>query len=127
MNGPKIEHVNVTVKDAKRTALLIETLFGWPVRWQGPAQNGGYTIHIGDENQYLALYQPNTAINDQAGSEAAADALNHIGIVVDNLQALEQRVINAGYKPFNHGDYEPGQRFYFYDADNIEYEIVSYR
>ena len=33
----------------------------------------------------------------------------------------------AGLKPFNHGDYDPGRRFYFLDPDGIEYEIISYR
>ena len=29
--------------------------------------------------------------------------------------------------PFNHGDYDPGRRFYFLDPDGIEYEVISYR
>jgi len=28
--------------------------------------------------------------------------------------------------PSGHGDYEPGRRFYFYDWDGIEFEMVSY-
>ena len=36
-------------------------------------------------------------------------------------------MVAAGLVPFNHGDYEPGRRFYFMDPDGIEYEIVSYR
>ena len=52
--------------------------------------------------------------------------LNHIGIVVDDLGAMEERVIAAGLKPHSHQDYEPGRRFYFHDRDRIEYEIVSY-
>lgn len=35
-------------------------------------------------------------------------------------------MVAAGFTPFNHGDYEPGRRFYFLDGDGIEYEIVSY-
>ena len=46
--------------------------------------------------------------------------------VVDDLAATEQRVIAAGLKPFNHGHYEPGRRFYFLDHDGIEFEIVAY-
>ena len=47
-------------------------------------------------------------------------------IQVDDLDAVEQRVIAAGLAPFSHGDYEPGRRFYFFDPDGIEYEVVSY-
>ena len=35
-------------------------------------------------------------------------------------------VVEAGFKPINHADYEPGRRFYFHDHDGIEYEVVSY-
>lgn len=52
--------------------------------------------------------------------------LNHIGIEVDDLDLTETRVIAAGLKPFSHGDYHPGRRFYFFDPDGIEYEIISY-
>ena len=33
----------------------------------------------------------------------------------------------CGLTPFSHGDYEPGRRFYFFDPDGIEYEVISYR
>jgi glyoxylase I family protein len=31
-----------------------------------------------------------------------------------------------GLEPFGHADYQPGRRFYFLDADGIEFEVVSY-
>ena len=64
-----------------------------------------------------------------AGEEGFAKGrpLNHIGVEVDDLDAVEARVIAAGLLPFNHGDYDPGRRFYFLDPDGIEYEVVSYR
>lgn len=46
--------------------------------------------------------------------------------MVDDLDEIERRVVAAGLEPFSHGDYEPGRRFYFFDYDRIEYEIVSY-
>lgn len=87
---------------------------------------GGHTLHVGDDSDYIAVYS-----NDDATSPvrkfAKGQPLNHIGIVVDDLDAIEQKVIAAGLKPFSHGDYDPGRRFYFFDPDGIEYEIVSYR
>jgi catechol 2,3-dioxygenase-like lactoylglutathione lyase family enzyme len=116
--------VNVTVADPARTAATMEALFGWHIRWSGPAQNGGHTIHVGSNEHYVALYTP-------AGSQlpeafAKGRPLNHIGVAVDDLDATEARVIAAGLKPFSHADYEPGRRFYFLDPDGIEYEVVSY-
>jgi hypothetical protein len=43
-----------------------------------------------------------------------------------DLGAIERKVIARGLAPFNHADYEPGRRFYFFDEDGIEYEIISY-
>jgi predicted enzyme related to lactoylglutathione lyase len=125
MPGAFIEHVNITVRDPERSARLMHDLFGWHIRWQGPSLNGGRTIHVGDEQFYLALYT-------SRGAETPEDAfrkgrpLNHVGIVVDDLDDAERRVVAAGLEPFNHGDYEPGRRFYFFDFDGTEFELVSY-
>lgn len=125
MAHPFIEHVNVTVSDPARTAALMTAIFGWHERWRGPARDGGTTIHVGSNTAYLALYTG-------PGGEHAdvrypkGEPLNHVGIQVDDLDAAEARVKAAGLTPFNHGDYDPGRRFYFLDPDGIEYEVVSY-
>ena len=121
----RLEHVNLTVSDPERTALLLERLFDWRVRWSGPAMAGGRSVHVGTADQYIALY----ARKDSDG--AALDwpkgaPLNHVALTVDDLDEAERRVIEAGLTPFNHGDYEPGRRFYFFDPDGIEIEVVSY-
>lgn len=54
------------------------------------------------------------------------EPLNHVGVEVDDLEAVEQKVVELGLVPFAHGDYEPGRRFYFLDPDGIEFEVVSY-
>ena len=123
---PRIEHVNVTVSDAERAAGLMEKIFGWRVRWQGPARDGGRTIHVGSEDAYVALYTGQDAAYT-ADDFAKGRPLNHIGVEVEDLDGIEARVVEAGLTPFAHGDYEPGRRFYFLDPDGIEYEVVSYR
>lgn len=125
MSAPRIEHVNVTVVDPERTSALMQALFEWRVRWRGPAQDGGYTIHVGTNRHYVALH------GTDGPSQAAAifpkgRPLNHIGVEVDDLDATEVRVVAAGLEPFGHARYEPGRRFYFLDPDGIEYEVVSY-
>ena len=118
-----IEHVNLTVTNPARAAKLMRHLFGWHIRWQGPARDGGTVIHVGDERTYLALYAPP---GGEAQQYPKGEPLNHVGILVDDLDAVEARVAAAGLKPFAHGDYSPGRRFYFLDYDGIEFEIVSY-
>jgi catechol 2,3-dioxygenase-like lactoylglutathione lyase family enzyme len=122
MSSPRIEHVNITVADPERTSALMEALFDWRVRWSGRAQNGGYTIHVGSNDHYVALH----GTSPPAPVFAKGRPLNHIGVEVDDLDAAEARVIAAGLKPFSHAAYDPGRRFYFLDPDGIEYEVVSY-
>jgi len=120
-----VEHVNVTVRDCWASAGLLQELFGWHVRWEGPAMNNGHTVHVGTEDSYMALYTPPPALL-AAIPFAKGLPMNHVGIVVDDLDAVEARVLAAGLTPFNHADYAPGRRFYFFDENGIEYEVISY-
>jgi len=118
----QLEHANITVTDPERSAKLFEKLLDWHERWRGPSQLGGWTIHVGDETAYLAIYT-----NEKAkGGYSKGAPLNHVGLLVDDLDAAEAIVVEHGLKPFNHADYEPGRRFYFFDWDGIEFEVVSY-
>ncbi|WP_372893084.1 VOC family protein [Rhodosalinus sp.] len=127
----RLEHVNVTVSDPHATAAMLGRLFGWRIRWEGPAKHDGYTVHVGDAFDYLAVYRA-PADYEGAGQRPPVDSyatrggLNHVAIVVDDLDAVEARVRAEGYTPENHADYEPGRRFYFRDRDGIEFEVVSY-
>lgn len=122
----RLEHVNLTVADPDATAATIVELFDWHVRWSGPSKNGGYTVHVGTDDDYLALYRPSS---DPAGISDPGEqinGLNHVAIVVDDLDEAEARVRERGLEPTNFGDYDPGRRFYFVDPDGVEFEIVSY-
>jgi catechol 2,3-dioxygenase-like lactoylglutathione lyase family enzyme len=119
-----IEHVNITVSDIARTAQILEALFGWRERWRGESAQGGLTIHVGGEASYVALHT-----KDPTGGplgHAKGRPLNHIGVVVDDLDAAEARAKALGLVAFSHGDYAPGRRFYLFDPDGVEFEIVSY-
>lgn len=118
----RLEHANITVSDADRTANLLRDLCGWHVRWRGPAMHGGETIHVGDAQCYVAVYTTGAVPNRFAKGQP----LNHLGLVVDDLDAAEAVVRKAGLTPFGHDDYDPGRRFYFFDWDGIEFEMVSY-
>lgn len=117
-----LEHINITVSYIDRSAALLRDLMGWHDRWRGPSQLGGETIHVGGERDYIAVYTKGAAVD----RFAKGMPLNHVGLVVDDLDAAEAVVKAAGLEPFNHADYEPGRRFYFFDWDGIEFEMVSY-
>lgn len=124
MSEAKLEHVNITVPDPERTAALLIALFGWTIRWRGEEADGRVAIHVGGRDSYLSLYAPKP---DQKPEGARyGRPLNHIGIMVDDLDAAERKVSEAGLETFGHGAYEPGRRFYFFDPDGVEYEVLSY-
>jgi catechol 2,3-dioxygenase-like lactoylglutathione lyase family enzyme len=125
MTLAKLEHVNITVTDNATAAQKLIDVFGWRLRWQGPSASGGHSIHLGSDTHYIALYTPPRSSHAQTRF-AKGLPLNHISLQVYDLDATEARVIAAGFTPFNHGDYEPGRRFYYFDDDGVEYEVVSY-
>lgn len=122
MPALRLEHVNITVADPDAAARLMSEIFGWRVRWQGPAMSGGRSVHVGADDHYLALYAP----PEGASAFPKGQPLNHIGVEVDDLAAVEARVVAAGLSTFSHGEYHPGRRFYFLDPNGVEYEVVSY-
>ncbi len=126
MTTATLEHLNFTVTDAKKTADMMCQLFGWKIRWQGSSIYNGQSIHVGTDAQYLALYSNERVTQGEASTYESSGGLNHIGVVVEDLDEAEQKILAAGYETTNHDDYDPGRRFYFTDEDDIEYEVVSY-
>lgn len=126
MSYATLEHVNVTVSNPEQTAELLCDLFGWHVRWQGESAMGGRSVHVGKDDSYLALYTHSKITSSDTSTYATRGGLNHIGVLVDDFEEAERRVLAAGFETHNHADYDPGQRFYFNDYDDIEYEVVNY-
>ncbi len=55
----RLEHANLNVGDAAKIATWFGHAFGWRVRWEGITFDGaGYTVHVGTDHDYLALYEP---------------------------------------------------------------------
>ncbi|MFK8036570.1 MAG: VOC family protein [Hyphomicrobiales bacterium] len=125
-NSVRLEHVNVTVSDPNKTAETLCDLFGWQVRWKGASIHGGTTVHVGADESYLAIYSMDKMKSGRDDTYSTVGGLNHIAVVVDDLDLIEKKVAAAGFTAHSHADYEPGRRFYFHDADGLEFEVVSY-
>ncbi len=126
MTIAQLEHTNYSVSDPRKTAQHLVDIFGWHIRWEGPSKADGYSVHVGTDNAYLALsvradMQPLTQDTYQT-----VGGLNHLAVVVNDIDIIEKRVRKAGLRMGEHYDYAPGPRFYFYDNDGIEYEVCSY-
>ena len=83
-------------------------------------------MHVGSAHTYLALYAPGNPKTSGESSYDIVGGLNHVGVLVEDIDATEQKVVDAGFTPKSHADYEPGRRFYFNDDNDIEFEVISY-
>ena len=118
-----LEHVNFTVSDLDRSIDFYTRLFGFRVRWKGNVEDGRLAAHVGDDRQYLALFE--AASPGQVNNQMTEVGLNHIGFVVDSLDEMKSRLAELGVSPRAEHDYKPGRRLYFFDADGIEVELVE--
>lgn len=121
-----LEHVNMTVADLDRSIDFYCRLLDLRVRWRRDAgEDQRAAAHVGDDRHYIALFQaPPAAALSRVSYEAVG--LNHFGFVVDDLDAVRDRLVELGAQPHSEADYEPGRRLYFYDPDGIEVELVQY-
>ncbi|WP_375281828.1 VOC family protein [Pseudooctadecabacter sp.] len=116
----RLEHVNISVADGAGFAAMLQEVFGWHVRWEGPSTNWDrYSRHVGEAGSYVAIYETGAAVG-------SGGVFNHLGVVVDDLDAVLARVKAYGLTSHHHADYEPGRRFYFMSSEGVEIEIVQY-
>ena len=99
MEHISLEHANITVSDPEKTAAWMQTVFGWRIRWQGPALNTGYTVHVGTDAQYLALYCPADLQKAPSGPDGFLGGLNHIGVCVRSCGLRIPREKSGVYTP----------------------------
>lgn len=126
----RLEHANITVSDPHATAAWLGDVFGWKIRWEGPAIHKGYSVHVGTDDAYIAVFSPGAdQVNKNTqNSYDTVGLLNHLAVFTEeDIDAVEARVKAAGFETVNHNDYDPGRRFYFHDADNIEWEVASHQ
>lgn len=119
-----LEHVNLTVLNVDRSVEFYSQLLGLRVRWQGTTSSGQPAAHVGDERSYLALFEASEPGKPERDYEQVG--LNHVGFVVDDLQAAKGRLQSLGIDAHHEADYDPGQRLYFLDPSGIEVELVEY-
>jgi catechol 2,3-dioxygenase-like lactoylglutathione lyase family enzyme len=122
-----LEHANLTVNDLDASIAFYCEIFDWKIRWEGHGTSNEGLVraaHVGNDRFYLALFeaeQPGPVVGDYA-----VPGVNHVGFVVDDLEATRSRIRALGVKAHLEFDYEPGHRFYVFDPSGIEIELIEY-
>jgi catechol 2,3-dioxygenase-like lactoylglutathione lyase family enzyme len=119
-----LEHVNVTVSDLDRAVAFYCDLLGLRVRWKGDIGGGLLGAHVGDDQQYLALFEG--AEETPVHLDYGRPGLNHVGFVVDDLDSARARAEELGATIHHQAEYDPGRRVYLTDPDGNEIELVAY-
>lgn len=125
-----LEHANITVGDIDKAIKFLTTAFpDFKVRGGGESETGGGIrkwLHIGTDVTYVAL--ESVSSKDEGTRRLYRDVgINHIGFVVEDVEAIIKRLKNAGYKESISVEPHPfRKRVYFYDSDGIEYEFIEY-
>ncbi len=122
-----LEHANITVEDADKTVKFLQTAFpDFAIRGEGSLTQGGHWLHVGNDTFYMALQQNNEHQSD-ISTRYLSDGINHVGIVVDQLNPIQERLQAGGYAQGHQPDPHPfRRRVYFYDPNGIEWEFVQY-
>ena len=84
-----LEHVNFTVSDLERSIDFYTHLFDFKVRWKGTVEDGRLAAHVGDDRQYLALFEATSP--GQVKNQMTEVGLNHFGFVVLNVMSRSVR------------------------------------
>lgn len=122
----KLEHANLSVTDVAATTRFITTaLPDLDVRGEGLDGAGRPWRHVGNAHFYVALQAVDE--NPSRAPYGNTVGMNHLGWEVDDVDALEARMRDAGFEPNMHADAHPARRrVYFYDPDGNDWEFVQY-
>ncbi|MCH8622530.1 VOC family protein [Undibacterium sp. TS12] len=127
-----LEHANLTVPDIDQAIDFLQALEpGFRVRHDQTEQlaNGQRRwVHVGNENVYIALQQAEPGSQPQMPRRTYENyGINHLGWVVDDLDAVMSRLNQRGYKLSLLISNEPfRRRAYYHDAAGFEWEMIQY-
>ncbi|WP_025565671.1 VOC family protein [Psychromonas sp. SP041] len=125
----KIEHLNITVPDIDEAITFIQIVApDFKVR-KDKTPTGSYRwAHIGNDDYYFALQEPHIGAAPKSQRKTYQNyGVNHIALIVEDISAIETKLVNSGYKRSIDTPVEKyRQRLYFFDKAGFEWELVEY-
>ena len=125
----QLEHLNLVITDLDKSLIFYRAAFPhWRIRAKGGGEWYGKPrtwVHFGDDHNYLALNEFGEGENRNL--EGHQVGLAHFAYVTQNIDALIERLVSAGFPVANAGADEPFRRnAYFIDPDGFEVEFIQY-
>lgn len=125
----QLEHINLVVSDIPSMLTFYQAVFPhWHIRdegtgdWYGKPRNW---LHFGDDYQYIAMSDHGEGDNREL--EGHQVGLAHFAYVTNNLDALINRLENAGFEIAKNGGNDVFRKnIYFIDPAGFEVEFVEY-
>jgi catechol 2,3-dioxygenase-like lactoylglutathione lyase family enzyme len=124
-----LEHINLVVNDIDKMLTFYQAAFPhWKIRDEGQGDWYGKSrqwIHFGDDYQYIAMSDHGEGENREL--EGHQVGLAHFAYVTNNLDAMINRLDQAGFGMDKNGSEEPYRKnIYFLDPAGFEIEFVEY-
>ena len=131
MNPSRLEHLNVSLTDLDRATRALQAIVPhWSVRgtgvWDDDAGHSHAWRHVGDDFQYLALYESTPGSALQASGPRSA--FNHLALVVDDLDAALARLRDVGIALDHIGGSTEHRRsaYVMIEPERLQIELVAY-
>lgn len=125
----QIEHVNITVPNIDDAIAFLKVIApDFHVRKDSKLAGTYRWAHIGNEKYYFALQEPHLDSVPRPRLQPYKNyGMNHVALVVSNVEEVEQRLIANGYKKGIDTPVEKyRKRIYYYDKAGFEWEMVEY-
>ena len=124
-----LEHVNITVTDVDEAIRFFQTAMpDWKVRADvsGGSRSCQRWVHLGTDVSYIAI--EDRGVTEKGPHKPYVHSgVNHLGFVVDDLDAVSKRLTEGGYSEgLKVPDNPNRKRIYFFDNEGNEYEFVEY-
>lgn len=120
-----LEHANITVHNLESAIHFFQTAFPH-FKIRGRGHDPMEWVHLGDETTYLAL---NEATDQRPKAKNSYDlvGINHLGFVVEDVEAIASNLQAGGYQRDYPKQVEPYRiRDYFADSEGNQFEFVQY-
>ena len=125
---PYLEHANLHVVDVAGLVDFITIACpSFTVRYDSGVDDPERWVHLGDDRVYLAIYRATVSSADPWKPYSGKPGLNHLGFVVDDVEAVRRRLLDHGYRETTLANHHPARkRIYFNDAEGNDWEFIEY-